>query len=71
MRMSCADKVLCLLYTRDNQTDTALRNSVEYKNLTEFKRILKRLHAKRLIEYAAPNCTLSPLGIQRAEEILK
>ena len=70
-RMSCADKVLCLLYMRNSQTDTELRNSVEYKNPTEFKRVLKNLHAKRMIEYAAPNCTLSPLGIQRAEEILK
>ncbi len=71
MKMSCADKVLCLLYVRDMQTDTVLRNSIEYKNSTEFKRILRKLHTQRLIEYAVPNCTLSPLGIQRAEEILK
>lgn len=70
-KMSCADKVLCLLYMRNSQTDAELRNSVEYKNPTEFKRILKKLHTKRMIEYAAPNCALSPLGIQRAEEILK
>ena len=70
-RMSCADKVLCLLYICNSQTDTELRNSVEYKNQTEFKRVLKTLHNKRMIEYAAPNCTLSPLGVQRVEEILK
>lgn len=70
-KMSCADKVLCLLYMRNSQTDAELRNSVEYKNPTEFKRVLKTLHNKRMIEYAAPNCTLSPLGVQRVEEILK
>lgn len=70
-KMSCADKVLCLLYMQNSQTDTELRKSIEYKNPTEFKRILKNLHAKRMIEYAAPNCTLSPLGTQRAEVILK
>ena len=70
-KMSCADKVLCLLYMRNSQTDAELRNSVEYKNPTEFKRVLKKLHTKRMIEYAAPNCILSPLGVQRVEEILK
>ena len=70
-KMSCADKVLCLLYMRNSQTDAELRNSVEYKNPTEFKRVLKKLHTKRMIEYSAPNCILSPLGVQRVEEILK
>ena len=56
---------------RNSQTDAELRNSVEYKNPTEFKRVLKKLHTKRMIEYAAPNCILSPLGVQRVEEILK
>ena len=70
-RMSCADKVLCLLYIRNSQTDTELRNSVEYKNPTQFRRVLKKLHKERMIEYAVPDCKLSPLGIQRAEEILK
>lgn len=70
-KMSSADKVLCLLYMRDSQTDSGLQKSVEYKNFTEFKRILRNLHTKRLIEYSVPNCIISPLGIQRAEELLK
>lgn len=70
-KMCCADQVLCLLYMRNSQTDTELRKSIEYKNPTEFKRVLKNLHAKRMIEYVAPNCILSPLGTQRAEVILK
>ena len=70
-KMSTADKVLSLLYVKDSQTDLELQKSVEYKNFTEFKRLLRTLHTKRLIEYDVPNCIISPLGIQRAEEILK
>lgn len=69
VKMPCKDKVLCLLYTKDGMTDKELQEYVEYKNTTEFKRILRTLHKNKLIEYAVPKCYLSPTGIVKAEEI--
>lgn len=69
-KMVSKDKVLCLLYMQDGATDTELQKSIEYKNSTDFKKILRDLHRDKLIEYDAPKCLLSPLGIKRAETLL-
>lgn len=69
-RMVSKDKILCLLYMRDGATDIELQKSIEYKNFSDFKKILKILHQDKLIEYDAPKCFLSPLGIERAEILL-
>lgn len=68
-KMPSKDKVLCLLYMREKMTDAELQNSIEYKNVSEFKKILRDLHKNKLIEYCVPNCILSPLGIARAEKL--
>lgn len=69
--LSTVQQVLCLLYHSDKLTDKELCDNIEYKNFSVFKsRILKTLHKKRLIEYNAPNCILSPTGISEAEKIL-
>jgi hypothetical protein len=68
--MKTKDKILCLLYVKDSQDETELKESIEYKNISDFRKILRDLHSKRLIEYKAGVCRLSPLGIQRAEELL-
>ncbi len=76
-KMSCADKILCLLYLEDKQTESSLFNSIEYSNLSTFRNVLQRLHSARMIEYTKTKssfssiCTISPLGEQRAEELLK
>lgn len=69
-KMSCKNKVLCLLYMKDAQTDTDLQKSTEYKNTTEFKRVLKTLHKEKLIEYFDSKCMLSPTGLIEAESLL-
>ncbi len=69
-KMGARDKVLCLLYIRDNQAVETLRKSIEYSNVSEFRKILKKLHKERAIEYEAEKCHLSPLGMERAEELL-
>ena len=66
-KMSSKDQVICLLYMRDKMTDVELQKSIEYKNTSNFKQILRALHKSKLIEYSAPNCILSPLGMERAE----
>ena len=68
--LTTAQKVICLLYYKNNQTDEELFDNTEYKNFSLFKnRILKDLHQKRLIEYTNQDCKISPLGIKEAETI--
>lgn len=69
-KMSAKDKVLCLLYTKNDQSENELRNSIEYKNASEFRKILRTLHKEKLIEYSIEKCSLSPIGIERAELLL-
>lgn len=69
-KMNTRDKILCLLYIRDNQSESVLRNSTEYKNSSEFRKLLKVLHKDKLIEYSEEKCILSPLGVLRAEALL-
>lgn len=70
IKMPAKDKVLCLLYVKDNQSESELRSSIEYKNISEFKKILKALHKDKLIEYSEEKCMLSPVGVLRAESLL-
>lgn len=70
-KIDTQNKILCLLYYKDNQTDSFLCDMLEYKNFSRFKNILKKLHKERFIEYDNTNCILSPKGKLKAEEILK
>lgn len=68
-KMSSKDKILCLLYVREKMTDAELQDSIEYKNTTNFKKILYALHKEKFIEYNSAVCILSPLGIERSEHL--
>lgn len=66
------DQILVLLYDSSPQQDEELRAIIEYKNKSNFIKILKVLHKKRLIEYQADGkCLILPPGIQEAELIAK
>lgn len=68
--LTTLQKVICLLYYKDKQSDKELFENTEYKNFSLFKnKILKNLHQKRLIEYAHHECRISPLGILDAEKL--
>lgn len=69
-RMSAKDKVLCLLYVKDRQSELELQTSIEYKNGSEFKKILRGLHKDKLVEYSEGKCMLSPIGVLQAEVLL-
>jgi hypothetical protein len=61
-----------LLYDENGQSLEKLRAAIEYKNPTNFKQLLKRLHKARLIEVAPDDtCTISPSGIIEAEDIIR
>lgn len=69
--MKARDQVLILLYDSSPRMDSELQGITEYKNATNFKKILKRLHALKLIYYHADgNCRLTPTGLPEAETLI-
>jgi len=69
--LQARDQVLILLYDTNSQAEETLRASVEYKNETNFRKILGRLHRERLIEFTKGKpIHISAKGVRRTEEIL-
>lgn len=70
--LSTRDKILLLLYDQSPCAAEELRSITEYKNKSNFAKIIKRLHTDRLIE-SRPNgaCFISPTGIIEAERLLE
>lgn len=66
-----ADATLLLLHSSTSPlTDRVLAKYLEQDRLPNYKRVLRRLHADRLVEYneTAGEVTLSPLGSKLVEE---
>jgi hypothetical protein len=70
--MGKSDQVLILLYSsHDWLGEDELRSWIEYKNRTEFRKlVLRPQHRRRLIEYqeAMARLRLTPLGVKDVEE---
>lgn len=70
--MPARDQVLLLLHQRPGWiSEKELASCVEYKSITLFRsRVLAKLHAERLIEYARPSAQarISPKGTMDVEE---
>lgn len=69
--MSLADGTLLLLHASpQGRTDKSLAESLEQDRLSNYKRVLARLHQSRLIEYDRQSglAVISPLGVQEVEE---
>lgn len=69
--MSLADGTLLLLHASpQGLTDTSLAESLEQERLSNYKRVLTRLHQSRQIEYNRKSglAVISPLGVQEVEE---
>jgi len=70
--LAAREQVLLLLYDDSPQSEADLREQCEYKNSTNFRKILKRLHADKLIFLGADSrCVLMPNGIAAAEMIVR
>ena len=70
-RLRTREQVLVLLYDDSPRADSELQRIVEYTNVTNFKKILRDLHANRIIEYGAGGaCVITPKGIAAAEDII-
>lgn len=65
------EKILFLLFDKNPLADEELRDIIENKDKSYFKKTLKKLHADRLIEYKHNGqCFLSPKGRKEAESII-
>lgn len=68
------DQTLLLLYSEASVGDRALASNLEQARLDNYRRVLRRLHDARLVEYnkATGAVSISPKGVQDVEErILK
>lgn len=69
--LGAREQTLVFLYDASPQRSTELQAVIEYKNTTNFMKILKRLHARKLIYLNAEgDCFLTPAGIPEAEKII-
>lgn len=70
--MLAREQALILLYKRSPRKVDELRRVIEYKNLTQFKTIIRVLHRRDKLVYLAQdgNCHITPLGIIEAECIM-
>lgn len=70
-KISLSDGTLLLLHSSLNKlTDRILARSLEQDRLANYKRVLRKLHKERLLEYSEITglVTLSPTGVSRVEE---
>jgi hypothetical protein len=70
--LSLTDKTLLLLYTESaGAKDTDLARDLEQDRIGNYRRVLQRLHANRLIEYSGSGvAVISPKGEKDVEERL-
>lgn len=67
-KLKSAQKVLLALYKKDRQSVETLRNLINYKNKSDFKKLIQKLKSENLIDVTDNlTCKLSPLGIREAE----
>jgi hypothetical protein len=72
-RLNLDDGTLLLLYSEvQGVHETKLAESLEQDRIGNYRRVLQRLHGKRLVEYsnATRIAVISPLGIKDLEERL-
>lgn len=63
-------QILIFLFNESPISKNELIERTEYKNNTNFIKILKNLHKNRLIEFDGKECDITPLGVMEAEKII-
>jgi hypothetical protein len=70
-RIKTRGAVLVHLYDESPQPETALREKTEYRNVTDFRKVLKRLHTDKLIFFGSDGqCVITPNGAEEVERLL-
>jgi hypothetical protein len=71
-KMSAPDKVLVHLFDKSPQPRAELQAAIEYKNTSDFGKVLRRLHVTRHIDSGADGiCRITTKGTVEAEQIIK
>jgi hypothetical protein len=69
-RLSAKEMILILLYDKSPRTVEEMQDIIEYKNATNFKKIVISLHKERVVEMRSNSSYISPTGIILAEQII-
>lgn len=70
-KISARNQVLIILYNSSKKHVDDLREIIEYKNASNFKTLIKKIHRERFLEFRANgNCILSPTGRTEAEKVI-
>lgn len=71
-KIKAEQKVLIVLYKKDRIGIEELQGLVDYKNKTNFAKIVRKLKASKMLDVVSGGlCKLSPLGIKEAENIIQ
>jgi len=68
-RANAREKVLLILSFVGDYDRSDLQKVVEYKNPSDFKKVLRKLHSEGLVHFSDPKCQITPLGIEDARKI--
>jgi len=70
-KMDTRDQVLVLLFDSSPLAEADLQKIIEYKNITNFRKILKCLHTARMIEWTSGGqAFITPKGFEAAEAVI-
>lgn len=70
-KMDARDQVLVLLFDSSPLREADLQRIIEYKNTTNFRKILKRLHVSRMIDWTQGGpAFITPKGSAQAEAVI-
>lgn len=71
-KLKANQKILLALYKKDRQEVEDLRALINYKNKSDFKKLVAKLKTSNLIDITSENiCKISPLGIKEAEQLIE
>lgn len=68
--LNLEEKILCILYYKNNINEKKLFELSEYSNITIFRKKLQIMHKEQKLNYSLDKVTISPIGINIAEQKL-
>ena len=68
--LNLEEKILCILYYKNNINEKRLFELLEYSNITIFRKKMQLMHKQQKINYSPDKVTISPIGISIAEKEL-
>lgn len=69
-KIKIEDKIMCILYFKNNISSKELFKYTEYSNYSIFKKKLSIMHKEQMLNYTEEKVTISPIGVNIAESVL-